>query len=116
MIEGSGGWKHLKASWESSISTASSRVRSTCPMHWGVPGQINNAIVRAAIATTITGALDTSIAPGVFPPTATGAKTWLDCGARFVAIGVDTAHIGFAFTNLVQDVRSAARTSMRIQN
>ncbi|MFK4448071.1 4-hydroxy-2-oxoheptanedioate aldolase [Caballeronia udeis] len=80
----------------------------------GVPGQINHATVRAALATTIARALDASIAPGVFSPTATEAKTWLDCGARFVAVGVDTAHIGFALGNLVQDVRSTAQASGRI--
>jgi 4-hydroxy-2-oxoheptanedioate aldolase len=82
----------------------------------GVPGQFNHAAVRAAITTTTARALDASIAPGVFSPTATEAKTWLDCGARFVAIGVDTAHIGFALSNLVHDVRSAAQASGRIQN
>ncbi|MGF6649403.1 HpcH/HpaI aldolase family protein [Paraburkholderia sp. GAS82] len=82
----------------------------------GVPGQINHETVRAAITTTINHALEASVAPGVFSPTATVAKTWLDCGARFVAIGVDTAHIGFALSNLVQDVRSTAQATGRIQN
>jgi 4-hydroxy-2-oxoheptanedioate aldolase len=82
----------------------------------GVPGQIDHESVRAAITTTVSHALDANIAPGVFSPTAAVAKTWLDCGARFVAIGVDTAHIGFALSNLVRDVRSAVPATGRIQN
>jgi 4-hydroxy-2-oxoheptanedioate aldolase len=82
----------------------------------GVPGKINHPAVRAAITATTTRALDANIAPGVFAPTATEAKTWFDCGARFVAVGVDTAHIGFALSNLVQDIRSAAVPSGRVQN
>lgn len=82
----------------------------------GVPGQINHAAVRTAITGTISRALDAGIAPGVFSPTAAAAKAWLDCGARFVAIGVDTAHIGFALSHLVQDVRSAAQAPELITN
>jgi 4-hydroxy-2-oxoheptanedioate aldolase len=82
----------------------------------GVPGQIQHETVRAAITATISRALDAGIAPGVFSPGTTAAKDWLDCGARFVAVGVDTAHIGFALRSLVQDVRSAAQPGGLTQN
>jgi 4-hydroxy-2-oxoheptanedioate aldolase len=74
----------------------------------GVPGQTSHASVHEAIDATISRAVVAGIAPGVFSPTTAAAKTWLDRGARFVAVGVDTDHIRRAFGGLVGELRPAA--------
>ncbi len=73
----------------------------------GVPGQIGHRMVRAAIGDAIDRASRAGVATGVFAPTKIEARTWLDCGARFVGFGVDTAHIVRALGELAQDIRSA---------
>ena len=77
----------------------------------GVPGQISHVLVQEAITSTIRRATEASVSSGVFSPTSTAASNWLKRGARFVAIGVDTGHLGRALGDLVNDVRTTADVS-----
>ena len=72
----------------------------------GVPGQITHTSVRGAVVSVIQATNAADVNAGVFAPTEVEAARWLDCGARFVAVGVDTAHIGKALQSLAQQVRA----------
>jgi 4-hydroxy-2-oxoheptanedioate aldolase len=67
----------------------------------GVPGQVNHPKVHDAIASTLRSAKSLGINVGVFAPTELEAARWLSTGAGFVAVGVDTAHLGRAFRQIM---------------
>ena len=77
----------------------------------GVPGQIDHAVVRDAVSSTVRRAANAGLAAAVFAPTAAQAKDWLACGASFAAVGVDTSHIGQALERVVTGIRPAKRTA-----
>ena len=77
----------------------------------GVPGEIEHPAVTQAATGTIRRALDAGVAAGIFAATAQQAATWFDRGAGFVAVGVDTGHLGQALAGLSDEVRAFTRTS-----
>ncbi|MCP2091859.1 UNVERIFIED_ORG: 4-hydroxy-2-oxoheptanedioate aldolase [Paraburkholderia sediminicola] len=111
MIEGSEGWKYLPASWASPTP----RVRPAYPMHWEYPSKSIMRQCMPQLSKRLPVHLMRASRRGPLTH-GNGAKTWLDCGARFVATDVDRAHISFTLTNFAQDLRSAAQASRRTRN
>jgi 4-hydroxy-2-oxoheptanedioate aldolase len=72
----------------------------------GVPGQIDHPSVVGKFEQIIRLGAALGVCTAVFAPTAEGGQTWLDRGARMVAIGCDTSHIFQALQAILQSVRA----------
>lgn len=77
----------------------------------GVPGEIEHPSVTEAATATVRRAADAGVAAGIFAATGHQAAAWLDRGAGFVAVGVDTGHLGHALTGLSDEVRTSTRAA-----
>ena len=62
----------------------------------GVPGQLDNAGVQAAIDTIFAKAKKAKMPIGVFKPNAEAAKPAIERGATLLAVGIDMMHIAEA--------------------
>jgi 4-hydroxy-2-oxoheptanedioate aldolase len=67
----------------------------------GYPGQFNHPEVQAAIEDGIARILRAGKAPGILATTEAQARKWLDAGALFVAVGIDTALLTRAASELL---------------
>jgi 4-hydroxy-2-oxoheptanedioate aldolase len=77
----------------------------------GVPGDLEHPSVTEAATATIRRAVDSGVAAGVFAANAAQAGGWFERGAGFVAVGVDSGHLGHALAGLTEDVRASTRSS-----
>lgn len=73
----------------------------------GFPGQPGHPQVQAAIERGIRVILDAGKAPGILATTEAQANHWLQAGALFVAVGVDTMLLAAAATSLLEKFRPA---------
>ena len=73
----------------------------------GYPGNPGHPAVQAAIADGIARILKAGKAPGILSTTEEQARTWLDAGALFVAVGVDTILLKQAAMELLARYRPA---------
>ena len=71
----------------------------------GHPGNPGHPAVQAAIADGIARILKAGKAPGILSTTEEQARKWLDAGALFVAVGVDTILLKKAAMDLVARYR-----------
>ena len=76
----------------------------------GFAGQPNHPDVQAAIADGIARILKAGKAPGILATTEEQARKWLAAGARFVAVGVDTAVLTSAAKALLARYKQDAGT------
>lgn len=74
----------------------------------GHPGNPGHPQVQAAIADGIQRILQAGKAPGILSTDETQAQHWLDAGARFVAVGLDTVLLANAARQLRQRFAGAA--------
>ncbi len=74
----------------------------------GHPGNPNHPAVQAAIADAIQRILKAGKAPGILSTDEAQAQHWLDAGARFVAVGLDTVMLANAARQLRQRFAGAA--------
>ena len=74
----------------------------------GFPGQPGHPQVHAAIERGIRLILDAGKAPGILATTEAQANHWLQAGALFVAVGVDTMLLAAAATSLLEKFRPTA--------
>ncbi len=72
----------------------------------GYPGNAGHPEVQAAIEDGIRRILQASKAPGILATTEASARKWLDAGALFVAVGVDTMLLRSAAQDLAQRFKS----------
>jgi 4-hydroxy-2-oxoheptanedioate aldolase len=73
----------------------------------GVPGETEHPLVLERVEQVIAQAAKRGAAVAVFAPTPRAARRWLDRGAGFVALGVDTAHVLAGFRSVLAEVRGA---------
>ena len=76
----------------------------------GHPGNPGHPAVQAAMADGIARILQAGKAPGILSTTEAQARKWLDAGALFVAVGVDTIMLRKAATDLLARYRGPAAT------
>ena len=76
----------------------------------GYPGNPGHPAVQAAMADGIARILQAGKAPGILSTTEAQARKWLDAGALFVAVGVDTIMLRKAATDLLARYRAPAAT------
>lgn len=70
----------------------------------GVPGQTEHPLVLERVERVVAQAAERGMAVAVFAPTPKAARRWLDRGVRFVAVGVDTAHVLAGFRAAITEV------------
>lgn len=71
----------------------------------GVPGETEHPLVLERVEHVVAQAAARGMAVAVFAPTPKAARRWLDRGVRFVAVGVDTAHVLAGFRSVIAEVR-----------
>ena len=71
----------------------------------GVPGQINNKIVIAAMKDIVSRARSLGIVVGTFTDTLQSAKMWKDAGVQYISYCVDVGIFTNACTQLVKDLK-----------
>ena len=74
----------------------------------GYPGNPGHPAVQAAIADGIARIRKAGKAPGILSTTEAQARQWLDAGALFVAVGVDTILLKKAAMDLLARYRAPA--------
>jgi 4-hydroxy-2-oxoheptanedioate aldolase len=105
MVEGTGGVEFLDAITSTSEVDGIFLGPVDLSHALGVPGQISHPTVVDTITRTIRRASERGMTAGVFTPAAATAKQWIEKGAAFVAVGVDTAHVKTAFSGLIREIR-----------
>jgi 4-hydroxy-2-oxoheptanedioate aldolase len=77
----------------------------------GHPGDPGHPDVQAAIEDGIARILRAGKAPGILATNEAQARKWLDAGALFVAVGIDTMLLKSSATELLRRYRTAATSS-----